>query len=118
MNSKINFDPRVWTVERFVKQVLFIAQDGGAGANFLQLLLGKHQGFYQQYQRHIVSNNEFISSMPLHDAEHDMQHTTFKYGDGEITQAEGYALITKHCLDTLRNDEGSMHQPGPPGAPT
>ena len=108
MSSKINIDPRVWTVERFVKQVLFIAQDGGAGANFLQLMLGKHRGFFQQYQRHIISNNEFISSMPLYDAEHKMQRTTFLYSDGEISQAEGYAQITKHCLDTLRNDEGSM----------
>ena len=37
-----------------------------------------------------------------------MQRTTFLYSDQKISQAEGYAQITKHCLDTLRNDEGSM----------
>ena len=67
--SRTDVDPRYWDKQRFVRQLVFIAQDGGAGANFLQHLLGKHEGFFQQFDRHIVENNEYISSMPLHDAE-------------------------------------------------
>ena len=77
MNShRLDIDPRVWTVDRIVKQVVFLAQDGGAGANFLQYLLGQHTGFFQQFDRHIPENNEYISSMPLFNAEHVMHTTT------------------------------------------
>ena len=108
MNSqRINIDPRVWTADRLVKQIVFLAQDGGAGANFLQYMLGKHKGFYQQYDRHIPENNEFISSMPLYDAEHVMQKATFDYRAKNIGKAEAHSSIMSKCLDVLRDDPGS-----------
>ena len=105
--SRTDVDPRYWDQKRFVRQLVFIAQDGGAGANFLQHLLGKHEGFFQQFDRHIVENNEYISSMPLHDAEHEMQAVTFAYSDANITQQAARYKITDVCLATLNEDEGS-----------
>jgi len=105
--SRVDIDPRVWTEERFARQLMFIAQDGGAGANFLQYMFGKHQGFYQQYDRHIPANNEYISSMPLHDAEHDMQEITFDYVEKRMTGPDARERITEVCLDVLNDDPGS-----------
>lgn len=105
--SRTDVDPRYWSPERFARQLVFIAQDGGAGANFFQYLLGTHAGFFQQYDRHIEYNNEYISSMPLHDAEHDMQDATFKYKDGELDQATAFQTIEDACLAVLNEDEGS-----------
>ena len=105
--TRHDIDPRVWTIERVVQQVLLIAQDGGTGPNFLQLMLGKHKGFYQQYQRHIPANNEYISSMPLHDAEHVMQKATFDYINGVKNKAEAHSIIMSKMLDVLREDPDS-----------
>lgn len=104
---RTDIDPRVWDADRVTRQLLLIAQDGGAGANFLQLMLGKHRGFYQQFQRHIPLNNEYISSMPLHDAEHVMQKATFDYVNGHCGKAEAHSVIMAKMLDVLREDPDS-----------
>ncbi len=110
MNShRLDIDPRVWTVDRIVKQVVFLAQDGGAGANFLQYLLGQHTGFFQQFDRHIPENNEYISSMPLFNAEHVMQKATFDYDAKRIGKLEAHSTIMAKCLDVLRNDPDSEY---------